>query len=274
MLCGEVKRLNTDRPVGSSLVSSATASAPLGATEIVPVPTLGRTFTVQRSVRLGDVTPKGRLRLDAIARYLQDVANDDAVDGQLPDALSWVVRRTMIEVHQAPVFREPLDVTTFCGGYGSRWAERRTQLVGADGGHVEAVTIWVRFNSETRRPAKLSPEFHEIWGGAAKGRVVRARNFLPAPAGGEQTSRWHTRFVDFDVLAHLNNAVYWNPVEEQIGALGLGGRFRAEVEYGAGITRDQEVMVSLDPVGTDGFDMWLLADGSVQASARVRPLDA
>ncbi|MFM2113860.1 MAG: hypothetical protein RL643_818, partial [Actinomycetota bacterium] len=32
-------------------------------------------------MRLGDVTPKGRLRLDATARYLQDIATDDALDG-------------------------------------------------------------------------------------------------------------------------------------------------------------------------------------------------
>jgi len=254
-------------------VSTASTSAPLGATEIVPVPTVGRTYQMQRSVRLGDVTPKGRLRLDAIARYLQDVANDDAVDADLPDALSWVVRRVLIEVHQAPVFRERLKVTTFCGGYGSRWAERRTQLLGADGGHVETVTIWVRFDPETRRPAKLSPEFHEIWGEAAQGRVVRARNFLPAPQGEVDSERWHTRFVDFDVMAHLNNATYWNPVEEQIGALGLGGRFRAEVEYGAGITREQQVMVAHRLSGPASFDMWLLADGAVQASARVGPVE-
>ncbi len=53
---------------------------------MIPRPTIGRTFTGTARVRLGDVTPKGRMRLDAVARYLQDVANDDAVDAIGDDA--------------------------------------------------------------------------------------------------------------------------------------------------------------------------------------------
>ena len=45
------------------------------------LPESGRRFSVVRKVRLGDVTPKGRLRLDAVARYLQDIATDDSLDG-------------------------------------------------------------------------------------------------------------------------------------------------------------------------------------------------
>src|SRR5215217_7895312 len=57
---------------------------------LVPVPERGRTFTASRLTRLGDVSPGGRLRFDAIARYLQDVANDDAVDAALEGAMAWV----------------------------------------------------------------------------------------------------------------------------------------------------------------------------------------
>ena len=51
-----------------------------------------------RALRLADVGRDGRLRLDAIARLLQDVAGDDTVDAaQAPDA-AWVVRRVVIEL--------------------------------------------------------------------------------------------------------------------------------------------------------------------------------
>ncbi|MFM9132658.1 MAG: hypothetical protein ACKORY_08070, partial [Actinomycetota bacterium] len=50
----------------------------------------GRTFTARRRVRLGDATPKGRLRLDATARYLQDVSNDDTRDAEWSDPHWWV----------------------------------------------------------------------------------------------------------------------------------------------------------------------------------------
>lgn len=70
----------------------------LPATVLLPLPPTDRRFSAERTVRLGDVDPLGELRLDAVARYLQDVAGDDAVDSGLSNAVGWVVRRTMIRI--------------------------------------------------------------------------------------------------------------------------------------------------------------------------------
>ena len=43
----------------------------------LPDPAHGRVFTTARAVRSTDVTPAGRLRFDALARYLQEAAEDD-----------------------------------------------------------------------------------------------------------------------------------------------------------------------------------------------------
>ena len=40
-------------------------------------PPAGRVFAGRRTIRSTDVTPAGVFRLDALARYLQDVAEDD-----------------------------------------------------------------------------------------------------------------------------------------------------------------------------------------------------
>src|SRR4029077_712129 len=56
-----------------------------------------RRYRARRSVRLSDTDSNGRLRLDAIARFLQDVAADDILDaGWAPDDHIWVVRRTVL----------------------------------------------------------------------------------------------------------------------------------------------------------------------------------
>src|SRR6202022_5194230 len=63
------------------------------ADELVPLPSYGRRFSEERTVRLSDTWPNGSIRFDALARYLQDVASDDMADaGQ--GASMWVVRRT------------------------------------------------------------------------------------------------------------------------------------------------------------------------------------
>ena len=49
----------------------------------LPLPDTGRVFTGGYPIRRTDVTPGGRLRFDAVARYLQDVAEDDIAQTDL-----------------------------------------------------------------------------------------------------------------------------------------------------------------------------------------------
>lgn len=181
---------------------------------LVPEPTSGRVFRGERTVRLGDIDPSGRLRFDATARYLQDLSNDDTRDAQLDDDGSWVVRRTVIDVAQAPRFHERLDLATWCGGTGSRWAERRVSIVGSKGASVEAASLWVYVDLATFMPKRLGEGFVERYGEAAGGRTVGSKLELAAPPGEVSTQRWPLRRTDLDVLGHVNNAAYWCALEE------------------------------------------------------------
>src|SRR3546814_2597219 len=105
----------------------------------LPISPRGRVFEGARRVRLGDVSPAGRLRLDAATRYLQDLSADDTADSALPDAEAWVVRRTVLEVRSFPRYLEPLALATWCSGTGSHWAERRVSMVGEGGGRVAEI---------------------------------------------------------------------------------------------------------------------------------------
>ena len=122
-------------------------------------------------MRLGDVTPKGRLRLDATARYLQDIANDDAVDGAYSDIHGWVVRRTEMWVHQFPLYMKDVSVKTWCGGYGSHWAERRTTITSDDGARIESAALWVHVDMQTMKPTPLPADFLQMIDEASSGRT-------------------------------------------------------------------------------------------------------
>jgi acyl-ACP thioesterase len=228
---------------------------------LIPQPASGRTFTGAARVRLGDVSPKGRVRLDAVARYVQDVANDDAVDAIGEGASAWVVRRTEIHVERFPVFRENLRMTTWASGTGGRWAERRTSLEGDEGGSIEVAALWVHVDGVTGRPKRLSQRFFDVYGEAAGGRTVNSRLAHGAPPDRAAANPWTLRFSDFDVLGHVNNAVYWAVVEE---CFDLSAPATATVEYRGGIDRGQRVEIV-----THGHELWLLADGTVAAWARI-----
>ena len=243
-----------------------------GASVILPRPSRGRVFESGRRVRLGDVDPHGRCRLDAVVRYLQDIARDDSADGSV-ESMTWVVRRTMLVVHRFPTYQEWLEVATWCSGYGRGWAERRTDLRGDRGGRVDTVTTWVFVDLRTRRPAALPDGFHEVWGETAGGRKVSARATLPTSWPDDAVDEpWPLRYTDLDVLAHANNAAQWSAVEEALQRVGWTiSPVRAELEHGPGIDAGTDVHFRWLPVD-GGVDTWLTTDGVTGSTARVRPL--
>src|SRR5258708_39028785 len=114
-------------------------------TEFVPRPTEGRRYTHDRRVRLSDAGPDGVLRLDGMARYLQDVATDDWSDSGLDPNETWVVRRTVVRVVDGgrwPVLGDLVAITTWGGGTGPAWAERRTDLEVDGGWTVVTGALW------------------------------------------------------------------------------------------------------------------------------------
>lgn len=240
---------------------------------LVDRPSTGRVFEGARRVRLGDVSPAGRLRLDAAVRYLQDLSTDDTTDVDLPDAEAWVVRKTTLAVHRFPRYLEALELATWCSGTGSHWAERRISMRGAHGGHVEAATIWVHLDLGSGRPSRIPDGFEERYGEASGGRKVTARLVHPGPSGQLPSTPWPVRFTDFDVLDHVNNAAYWEAVEEvRAAAGGWDAPLRVELEHHRAIERGAAVALVVDGRTEDGaLRLWLLADGAVAASVVARP---
>lgn len=257
-----------------------------GASRVLPLPASGRIFRARRRVRLGDVDPSGRLRLDAVARYLQDVATDDSDDLGSLEARAWVVRRTRIEQHVAPRNSEDLALATFCSGMGNRWAERRVSMVAEGSGSVEAVTLWVHLDPVTGRPKTLPADFVATYTEPSAGREVTARQTHDVVVPGDDgvhTMPWWPRATDLDVLDHVNNAVAWAVVEQTLERvcarrllrLDLSGSLVAEVEFRDAI--DKGVVLAGMPLtiayrvvdGAMELALWSTDAETVHVTARV-----
>lgn len=217
----------------------------------------GRRYRASRTVRLGDAGLDGSLRLDALARFLQDIAADDAHEVGLRDA-TWVVRRTVLSLDGRPRYGERIELTTFCGGIGSRFAERRTTVTGPSS-RIEASSLWV-YLDDRGRPVPLPERFVEAYTEAAEGRTASSRLSIPAPddAAIASAAPWPVRATDFDVLGHVNNAVYWAMVEDEPidrGAAVL--EYRAPVEPGDAVDLVRSA---------DGTRRWLVSAKGVHAA--------
>lgn len=224
----------------------------------------GRRFRSERTVGLSDVDADGRLRLDAIARYLQDVASEDVTDaGRPPSEHVWVVRRTELDVVEPFADDVRVELETWASGLAPTAAARRSTIRGDKGGHLEAESIWIHLD-RSLRPLRLDPGFLELYGPSAASRRVSTRLTLPAPTVAADRD-WPLRAVDVDRLGHINNAAYWEPVEE-LWAGRLGGRLHAVLEYRRPLDLGDQVRIA-----HDDNTLWLVVDGEVRSAARLDP---
>jgi acyl-ACP thioesterase len=237
----------------------------------VPFPSAGRTLTAARRVRLSDADARGRLRLDAVARYLQDVATDDVIETNWgsPDHF-WLVRRTLVRVIRPISLEEVVELTTWASGAGSSSASRRTTLAGDRGGLIEAESIWVHLGRELR-PERFGGDFYEVYGPSTNGRKITPRLELPDPPATAECSSWTLRFCDLDVLGHLNNAAYWEAIEEAAARNGvsLAHSLEAVLEFRQPIDLEDEVELLYSP-RENGFELALTAAGEIRAVASIR----
>ncbi len=202
-------------------------------TELVPPRPGGRVF--EQSIRpgLADTAPDGRVRLDALARWLQDVAYADVAEAGLAERSRWVVRRTRLRVARFPRFGETVTLRTFCSGLGRMWAERRTSVLPAGSPHadLEAVALWIHLDADGRRPTPLHDDAVALFEHAAGDRRVRARLRHAGPDHGARPSAWSFRATELDLAGHINNAAYWQPLEEELLTAPPPAGIDAEIEF-------------------------------------------
>jgi acyl-ACP thioesterase len=200
------------------------------AAEFLPPPAAGRVFTAGYPIRRTDVTPGGRLRLDALARYLQDAAEDDVADSGLAEPYHWLVRRCALTIRGYPHRGQRLRLATFCSATGPRWAERTTTVIAGGAELIQARMVWVAIDPATGESCQVGPDFHRLYGPAAQGRRVSVRPSHPRPGPSASGRDWPVRASDFDAANHVSNTVHWQAAEEVLAGLDWLPA-RAEMEY-------------------------------------------
>jgi len=230
----------------------------------IPVPSVGRTFSTSRRIRLSDMDPTGRLRLDAVARFLQDAAIDDVQEtGWGIPAHLWFVRRIRIDVLEPFLADREVALTTWCSGVAAIAAGRRWSVAGDRGGRIEVDSVWIHLDADAN-PARI--EDFGVYAEAAAGRLVSTKLELPNPPDAAERVPWPLRAADVDLHGHVNNAVFWQAVEELLPVLGADprGPLRAELDYRRPVDHGERIELA-----ASGNTLAFVANGSdVRAVAR------
>jgi len=227
--------------------------------EFVPLSDHGRRYTSEVIVRLSDADPSGALRLDGVARFLQDVATEDWEDSGIGSADTWVVRRTVLRRvgEQWPLMSQRLTLTTWCSGVGAAWAERRTNVAFDTDVVLEAASLWVPVDP-SGHPVRLRPAFFDVYGEACQGRKVSGRVAMSAPGAAAAIRPWPLRRADLDVVGHVNNAAVWQALSEVVDV----PVDVVELIHHGPVENGHDVRLAHEPGA-----MWLLVNDDVRVSA-------
>jgi acyl-ACP thioesterase len=232
-------------------------------TELVEPPSSGRIYREALRPAIADVIGDGRdgrTRIDAIARWLQDVAYLDLIDAGFEGRGGWIVRKMRIRVESFPRFGDHVEVATFCSGIGRFCAERCTTVSGG-GARVEAVALWVLIGLDNAQPMRLPEDFVAAYEESARGRRATVRLRHPDPPAGAESLEWTWRAADLDIAGHVNNSHYWGTLEEMLAGGTEPQRLDAEIEHRSAAQPGAARILSA------GEDLWVTApDGEVQAS--------
>ena len=238
----------------------------------MPIPDTGRTFRVAYTVRLSDTDATGRLRLDAIARYLQDAAIDDVSETGwgAPEHL-WVLRSVRIDVPTPFLDDGEVAIVTWGSSFSALAAGRRWSLSGDAGGSIEVDSTWIHLGPDAR-PARIGEGF-DGYAEAAQGRIASTKLTLAPPHTDGARRAWPLRVTDVDRMGHLNNSAYWAAVEQRLPDVGLDPRqpLRARLDYRHPIDLGERVELA-ESIQDGRYAVAFVVEDAVKAVARVELL--
>jgi acyl-CoA thioesterase FadM len=246
-------------------------------------------ITIPYRVRFDECGPDGRVRSAALLRYAQDTAwvhsERLGFTREWYDAkgLAWVVRAAELAVLAPIRSGDTLLVATAVVGFRRVWSRRRTEARFEDGtlafwGHTDFVMLDLVRGMPGRVPEELPARFAVPPGVFEPGRVA-----LPDTPADAVLLRSAVQARDIDPMAHVNNTVYLDYLEEAVLAAGASGadalarvprRIRLEYIVAAG-PGDSLAAAAwlLDGEGDAGGWAWRLADATGRELARGRVLE-
>ncbi|WP_227979820.1 acyl-[acyl-carrier-protein] thioesterase [Nocardia spumae] len=244
---------------------------------LTPCADESRAFHEHWPVRLGDTDGAERLRLDAVARYLQDIGYDhlQVVDeGDLHPG--WIVRRTVMDVLRPIEFGDRVHLRRWPSALSNRWCNMRIQVRSENGGLIETEMFLIHVDIEAGRPARMSDRFMAPMLAATTQHRLQWRPALRARAGtGAEPRPFPLRVTDVDRYGHVNNAVHWGAVEEALARFpdATAAPYRVILEHAGPVMAGDEVLIRAWP-DEDGLRVQLEVDGSARTLARIEPLAA
>lgn len=255
------------------------------ASSLPPIHPQSRVFDAEYRIRVDDVDPTMTVRLDGIARFLQDIAIDMMEQSDYGQTSPfWIVRRTIVDVVEPITWPGDVTVRRWCSAASTRWVNMRQQVIGRPDtnafnpdtrspGLVETESFSIHVTRDGR-PARIDDAVLDNWSAGVTELRLRWRsmNVTEIPDSAEETV-YPLRPSDFDMFEHMNNATYWFAVEQYLRQWPevVDGPFRAVIEYLKPVPVTDRLIIRSARTA-DGFALWFLHDDTLTTTVTVAPL--
>jgi len=244
------------------------------AAPLVGVPDSG--YVYQTGWRLGtfDIDEHLRLRLDGVARYIQEVGAEHLADAGLAEVHPhWVVLRTVIDVIEPIELPSDITFRRWCAALSTRWCSMRVQLQGSSGGRIETEGFWLCVNKDTLTPSRLTDGCIARFGSTTDNHRLKWRPWLTAPMETGTETPFPLRRTDIDPFEHVNNTIYWHGIQEILSQVPdlENGPYRAVLEYRSPIKFGEQVTIRSN-TNADGVHIQFTVGQDVRAAALLRKI--
>ncbi len=239
-----------------------------------PLPADGYVYRTGWRLTTSDIDQDGRIRLDGVARYIQEVGAEHLLDaGHAEIHPHWIVQRTVIDVVEPLEWPSDISFARWCSGISSRWCSMRVRLRGSEGGLIETEGFWINMNKDTQTPSLISDEFFTRLATTTDNHRLKWRPWLDAAADGVTVTPFALRSTDIDHFRHVNNTVYWHGVHEVLARAGgpFEAPYRSVVEYRKPIQPQEAVDIVWRRSGGE-LRLWFVVADQVRAAGLVRHL--
>ena len=184
------------------------------------------TYQESFRIRYSDCDRYGKLKLQAVFDYAQEIAGNHAQRLGFGDQLrkernlAWVLSRMKLRIREYPKSETQVKVTTWSSGYNRVFATRELRFTtGAeDRVFAEATSCWLLVNMETSRvaiPQRELAAFHLDEQGIERifTDLDKLQGNPDAPVMGSFSIYEH----QIDINSHLNNTEYASILQDAIG---------------------------------------------------------
>ena len=145
-------------------------------TPLVELPGSGYVYETGWHLATTDIDEHMRLRLDGVARYIQEVGAEHLADANLADVHPhWIVLRTVIDVLEPIELPSDITFRRWCAALSTRWCSMRVQLQGADGGRIETEVRSVYHRHQGLQASSMSRSRFQSHSALSKGRECAGR---------------------------------------------------------------------------------------------------